>query len=217
MPLTLFDSATEGRRERQARPGNVYSGVVVNNCDLAMQGKVKVRIPSLGTEVWARLTAPGGGARSGFYNVPRPDTEVLVVFANENAEDAFLLGGLYNTQDTPPIDQPLEMQTRRVIRTGVTQAVGHEVDFDDATQTVRITTSTQQQISLEPDKIEIQTTGGTVKITFDLTQQSLTLTAPNSIELSAGVRIKLDAAFIEIGDLVKTTSTTIKGKQVMIN
>ena len=46
---------------------------------------------------------------------------------------------------------------------------------------------------------------------------TLKIAAPNSIELSAGVSIKLSAAFIEIGDLVKTTSTSIKGKMVAIN
>ncbi|MBN1657594.1 MAG: hypothetical protein JXA93_04285 [Anaerolineae bacterium] len=217
MPVTLYDSAAERRREKRPEAGNVYTGVVIDNCDLAMQGKVRVRIPSLGTEVWARITAPGGSARAGMYSVPRPDTEVLVVFANGNSEDAYLLGGLYNTQDTPPIDQPTEMMTRRVIRTGVTQAAGHEIDFDDALQSVKITTSTQQQITLDPDKVEIQTTGGSVKITLDLKQLALKITAPNSIELSAGASIKLSAASIEIGDLVKTTSTTIKGKMVTIN
>lgn len=216
MPITLYDSAND-RREKRLEAGSVYTGVVIDNCDLAMQGKVRVRIPALGLEVWARITAPGGSARSGFYSVPRPDTEVLVVFANANPEDAFLLGGLYNTQDTPPIDQPLEMQTRRVLRTGLTQAVGHEIDFDDVLQSVKITTSTQQQIALDPDKIEIQSTGGTIKITLDLKQQALTITALNSIELNAGVSIKLNAARIEIGDMVKTMTTTIKGKQVMIN
>lgn len=215
MAVTLFDSAREKKQGPEA--GNVYTGVMIDNCDLAMQGKVRVRIPALGMDVWARITSPGGGARGGLYAVPRPDTEVLVVFASNNPEDAFLLGGLYNTQDMPPIDLPTDMQTRRVLRTGVSSAVGHEVDFNDALQTVRITTSTRQQITLEPDKIEIQATGGTMRITLDLTQQSVSISAPNSIELSAGVRIKLDAAFIEIGDMVKTTTTTIKGKQVMIN
>jgi uncharacterized protein involved in type VI secretion and phage assembly len=216
MPLTLFDSAGERRRDKKPETGNVYTGVVIDNCDLAMQGKVRVRIPSLGLEVWARITTPGGSARGGFYSVPRPDAEVLVVFANDNPEDAFLLGGLYNTMDMPPIDQPLEMQTRRVLRTGVTQAVGHEVDFDDALQSVKITTSTKQQITLNPDKIEIQTTGGMITITLDLKQLAVQITAPNSIELSAGVSIKLSAPFIDVGD-VKTTMTTVKGKQVMIN
>jgi hypothetical protein len=83
-------------------------------------------------------------------------------------------------------------------------------------QSVTITTSTQQKITLDPDKIEIQTTGGTIKITMDLKQQSLTLTALNSIELSAVNSIKLSASRIEIGDSW-TQTTTILGKAVNIN
>ena len=59
MPFTIYDSG-EGR---SAKPKNVTSlapGVVMNNCDLIMQGKIQVRIPSMGVSWQARrwVTSP---------------------------------------------------------------------------------------------------------------------------------------------------------------
>ncbi|HEX8893948.1 MAG TPA: hypothetical protein VF783_11530 [Terriglobales bacterium] len=41
--------------------------------------------------------------------------------------------------------------------------MGHTVERDEALQWVEITTSTQQQITMEPTKIEISTTEGLLK------------------------------------------------------
>ena len=111
MPATLFDSSPQ--KTDQKAGTSIVSGIVANNCDLIMQGKVLVRIPSLNQEVWARLTSAGGGSGVGEFAVPPADDEVLVALSGNDPEDAFILGGLWSTRDRPPISLPTDMQTKR--------------------------------------------------------------------------------------------------------
>jgi Type VI secretion system/phage-baseplate injector OB domain len=220
MPNTLYESPSSLEKKDEKSP-SIVSGVVTNNCDLIMQGKVLVRIPSLNQEVWARLTSSGGGSGVGEFAVPPADAEVLVAMCGDAPQDAYILGGLWGTRDRPPISLPTDMQTKRLIKTGLTPATGHLLEFDDALQSVTITTSTQQTVTLDPTKIELKTSLGTVKLTLDLAQQSISIQALappplGVIELKA-TKISLQAAEIEIGNMLTTAKTTVQGATVMIN
>ena len=221
MPITLYDSASQSGKKDDRAGTSIVSGVVTNNCDLIMQGKVLVRIPSLNQEVWARLTSSGGGSGVGEFAVPPADAEVLVALSGDAPQDAYILGGLWGTRDRPPISLPTDMQTKRLIRTGLTAATGHVLEFDDAMQSVTITTSTQQSVTLDPTKIELKTSLGTVKLTLDLSTQSISIQALappplGVIELKAS-KISLQAQQIEIGNQLTTASTKIAGLKVNIN
>jgi hypothetical protein len=217
MPITLFETDTKDGKKSQKAGSSIATGTVINNCDLINQGKVLVRIPSLDQEVWARLSSPGAGSGAGMFYVPRPDDEVLVALNDNDPADAFVLGGLWNTQDSPPVG-PLEATTKRVIKTGLAAGIGHEVEFDDGPgQSISITTTTKQKIIIDPFKIELSNTAGTLKITLDNKKQSIAIEAALDIELTALKSIKLSAASIEIGDLLKTGQVVIQGKQVRIN
>jgi uncharacterized protein involved in type VI secretion and phage assembly len=220
MPITLFDSSGKRDEKKPERlESSILEGTVVNNCDPAKQGKVLVRIPSLGQEVWARLTGPGAGDDAGFFYTPNPDAEVLVGFSGNNVASAFIINGVWNTRDNPPIENGLvDVPTKRVIKTGLKAGIGHKIEFDDGLgQSITITTSTKQKIFLDKEKIELSTTGGTVTITLDLKTQKISINAPQ-IEIggSETLRLMLKAKNIEIGD-VSTLKTTVQGKMVMIN
>ena len=221
MSITLYEAGSPPPKTDDRAGTSIVSGVVTNNCDLIMQGKVLVRIPSLNQEVWARLTSSGGGSGVGEFAVPPADAEVLVALNGDAPQDAYILGGLWGTRDRPPITLPTDMQTKRLIRTGLTPATGHVLEFDDALQSVTITTSTQQTVTLDPTKIELKTSLGTVKLTLDLAQQSISIQALappplGVIELTAS-KISLQAPQIEIGHQLKTATTKIAGAQVHIN
>jgi uncharacterized protein involved in type VI secretion and phage assembly len=176
----------------------VAPGVVTNNLDLLGEGRVQVRIPSLPAfEPWARLAAIGAGSSRGFIWVPQIDDEVLVAFNQNDERDAYVLGGLWNTRDRPPLTAPTDFLIKRVIKTGMAGGVGHEIEFDDALQSIKITTSTEQKITIDPLKIELANTAGTLKITLDNTQQSISIEAVTSIELKAA-QIKLQGVNIDI-------------------
>jgi uncharacterized protein involved in type VI secretion and phage assembly len=217
MPYTLYESAAKDKKKSEKLESSILEGTVVNNCDILKQGKVLVRIPSIGQEVWARLSGPGGGSDGGMFYTPNPDTEVLVGFSGNDLESAYILNGLWNTEDSPPIDNPVtDVPTKRVIKTGLKGGIGHTLEFDDGVnQSVTITTSTKQKIVLDTEKIQLSTTGGTVSITLDLKTQKVSIQAPQ-IEIGGTktASLKLSAGKVEI---TGTATTTIKGGVVNIN
>lgn len=215
MPFTLYESGgDETKKENEVT--NIVEGTVVDDCDLVQQGKVLVRIPSLDQEVWARISSPGAGSGAGFFYNPRVDDEVLVAISGKNPVNAYIIGGMWNTKDTPPVDNPLELTTKRVIKTGLKDTPGHRIEFDDGVgQSITITTTTDQKIKLDPYTIEMTNKAGTVKITMDNKAQKITIQAVD-LELSAVKSITLKATSIEIGD-PKTVKTSIQGKLVAIN
>jgi uncharacterized protein involved in type VI secretion and phage assembly len=189
VPVTLYDSAGAQDRE-QKEPGatRVVIGTVVNNCDLIRQGKVLVRVPSLDEEIYARLTAVGGGAGAGILYVPRIGDEVVVA---ESRNDAFVLGGLWSSADGPPVDVPLEAPTKRVIKTGLQEGFGHELAFDDLRQSIEVVSSTEQRITLDPQGIEVSNAAGTLTIALDEATQTITIKGVNvTIEAAAKLTLK---------------------------
>lgn len=225
MPSEFLQASANRENNADEDKPSIVSGIVINNCDLIAQGKIQVRIPSMCQEVWARLTAIGAGSDSGFFYVPRLYDEVLVSLNQNDLTDAFVIGGVWNNRDRIPVN-PLESTHKRVIRTGMVQGVGHEVEFDDALQSITITTSLtptgQQKIKMDPTGIELSNLAGTIKITMDNTAQSITIQAANNIELKALRNIKLQAATIDIEGTVATNlksvgPCSIQGLPVKIN
>jgi uncharacterized protein involved in type VI secretion and phage assembly len=219
MPITLYESGLKEDKKSEKLKGSNLEGIVLVPCDLLRQGKALVRIPALGQEVWARLSAPGAGKDAGNFYTPREDDEVLVGFTDNDPNSAYIINSLWSTGDNPPISKnplDLDVTTKRVIRTGLKGGIGHEIEFDDGVnQSITITTSTQQKIVMDKEKIELRTIGGTAKITLDLAKQTVSIQAPQ-IEIGGTktVSLKLSASRIEIAG---KTETVITGQPVRIN
>jgi phage baseplate assembly protein gpV len=220
MPYTLYDSSPKKDEKKSERlESSILEGTVVNNCDFLAQGKVLVRIPSLGQEIVASLSGPGGGNGTGFFYNPNPDTEVLVGFSGNNVASAYILNGLWNTQDSPPVEKgPIDVPTKRVIKTGLKAGIGHTLEFDDGIeQSVTILTSTKQKILLNKERIEISTTLGTVKVLLDLKTQTVSIDAPQiKIGGDKTLSLSISAKNIQIGSAT-TIVTTVQGQKVLIN
>ncbi|MCU0515116.1 MAG: VgrG-related protein, partial [Anaerolineae bacterium] len=92
-------------------PGVVPAVITkVWNSDQATKsaGYVCVKFPWLDDKiesVWARVVFTGGGANRGIYWLPEVDDEVLVAFESGDFNRPYVLGGLYNGKDAPPIAQ----------------------------------------------------------------------------------------------------------------
>ncbi len=61
-----------------------------------------------------------------------------------------------------------------MIKTGLKGGVGHEVEFDDVKQSITIESTTKQQVTIDPTKIELTNTAGTLSITLDNKTQTVT-------------------------------------------
>jgi uncharacterized protein involved in type VI secretion and phage assembly len=199
----------------------IAPGVVTNNLDAISEGRVQVRVTSVpGLEPWARLTATGGGSGRGFVWIPQIDDEVLVAFAQNDPTCAYVIGGLWSTRDRPPLTLPTDFLIKRVIKTGVAGGPGHEVEFDDALQSITITSSTQQKITIDPLKISIENTAGTLSITLDNKSQTVSVQSALKIELKA-TQISMQGAQVDIkGGTVNIQSTgpcSVQGLPIKLN
>jgi len=199
----------------------IAPGIVTNNLDITSEGRVQVRIPSMPQmEPWARVASVGGGSSRGFVWIPQIDDEVLVAFAQNDPSGAYVLGGLWSTKDRPPLTLQTDFLTKRTMKTGLAGGLGHEVEFDDALQSIKITSSTEQKITIDPLQIKIETTGGTLSIALDTATQTLTLQSALKIELKA-TQISLEGATVEIkGSVVNIQSAgpcSVTGLPIKLN
>jgi phage baseplate assembly protein V len=152
-----------------------------------------VRLPWLpDLNPWARVAVLEAGLNRGTYFIPQIGDEVLVAFNQGDVREPFVVGSLWNGQDRPPALLPTDATTKRKIRT----RVGHEIEFDELTQTITVTNSTQQKITIDPTKIEISTVGGAASVTLN-TVGTVSIQAAVSLELKAP-KITIDGANVDI-------------------
>lgn len=199
----------------------IAPGIVTNNLDLLGQGRVQVRIPSRPSfEPWARMTAVGASGSRGFLWIPQNNDEVLVAFAENDLSSAYILGGLWSTLNRPPLSSPTDFLIKKVLKTGATDSLGHQIEFDDAQQSISIKTSTEQKITLDPKKIELTNLAGTVTISLDNTSQSVKITAANKIELQS-LQIELKATKIDMTaanfSITSTGPCSVTGLPIKLN
>lgn len=209
-------AGVDSDHEKHTRLGAGYSisaGVVKDNLNVLSEGRVRVHIPTLDAfDPWARLAAVGGGPGRGFIWVPQVDDEVLVAFNQNDARDAYILGGLWSMTKRPPITDPFTVLNRRMLKTGMKDSpLAQTVEFDDVKQSITLTTSAGQSITMGLKSIELSAPQGVMKITMDLgppPKISIQAVPAGDIELTAPTgKISLQGANVEISG---TATTTIK-------
>jgi len=163
-------------------------GVVTNNKDdEGDRGRVKVKLPTLGTDVeshWCRVVSPGAGAERGVQFLPEVDDEVLVVGSDVN--QLFVLGGLWNQKDQPPEVSSKNVAGGQVERRIIKSRTGHTLILDDSSSSAGITIVD----STGSNKIVIDTQAKSLTIEMD---GDVKVTSKGSIELKAQQDIKLEA------------------------
>jgi phage baseplate assembly protein gpV len=167
------------------RVNGVAVATVFNNIDVTSEARVQLILPWLpGFLPWARLASPMAGMLRGMFFVPQIGDEVLVVFNQGDVREPFVIGSLWNTIDRPPALLPTDAVNKRKIRT----PLGHELSFDEALQSVTLTSNTFSSVTLDPLKAELST---------PLAQ--VTVGKAGDVTIRASTRITLDAPIVEIG------------------
>ena len=214
--MSLLDVLLEP--EHPATAGRLYGlvvGVVTNNQDPDKLARVKVKFPWLSDSEeshWARLAAPMAGKDRGSFFLPEVDDEVLVAFEHGDLRFPYVLGALWNGQDTPPADNADGKNNLRLIKS----RSGHVIKLNDEDG---------------KETIEIVDKSGKNSIVIDTANNTLTITTDKDIALAAAQgTIKLEAQKIEMkssadtkieagaGMDVKASATlNVKGATVNIN
>jgi uncharacterized protein involved in type VI secretion and phage assembly len=168
--------------------------------------------------VFARLTATGAGNGTGHFHTPNIDDEVLVALVHSDPIDAYIIGGMWSTKIEPPVNPgPIDVPSKRIIRTGLNANVGHEIEFDDLKQSITITSSppgAEQKIKMDPKGIVLENQTGTVKISMSNVTQIISVEALTGIELKSKGFIKLEGTMIS---MEATGPCIVSGKPVKIN
>jgi phage baseplate assembly protein V len=176
----------------------VAIGIVSNINDPDGLGRVKVVLPWMADVVetdWARVATPMAGKETGIYFRPDVNDEVLIAFEHGNPEMPYVLGGLWNGKDKPPVsDQDSSNNVRLIKSRG-----GSTIKFSDVK---------------DDAQIQIIDSSGKNTIVIKASDNSITITAGGNITIQAGDKGKLTLSGNSI-EITAKSSVTIEAEQAM--
>lgn len=198
---------------RTSVPG-VVIGVVTDNNDPDKLGRVKVKFPWMADEAeshWARVARPGAGKNHGFLWFPESKEEVLVAFLHGDIRNPYVIGSLWNGQDTPPsaLMDGLVDSDGKVLRHAIATPSGHKVVFYDDDKSDGISLITKD------NKISIKLDVKNKKLFLDCDGAALEISTSGDLKLKADGAVKIEAG--STLDLKANGAMTIKGSTVGIN
>jgi len=214
MSHSLFDLLSPAGHHESGRIYGVVVGIVTNNKDPDGMGRVKVKFPWLSDQDeswWARIATMMAGSGRGSYFLPEVNDEVMIAFEHGDVRFPYVLGALWNGQDSPPTTNSDGQNNIRVIKS----RSGHIVRLDDTNGNEKIevidkTGSNSITIQSSDNSITI-TANGTVKIVG----QSIEITSQTDIKVQANTSINVNANTTM--DIESSAPMTIKGAIVSIN
>lgn len=185
----------------------VANAVVIDNIDLLGEARVQISLPwAPGYLPWARVATAMAGMMRGTYFLPQIGDEVLVAFNQGDIREPFIIGALWNTIDRPPSLLPTDPINKRMIRT----PLGQEIVFDDLLQSVSITNSTQQSLTLGIATASLE--AGTFP---PPSKSSVSMDALGNVTITGALSITLKAPSIQLNgatiQIVGTTSAVLNG------
>ncbi len=173
--------ATKGSHRAAGPP--IYGLVVGQVTDIADPDgmfRVKVALPWLSDDYeswWARVAQPGAGDGRGMAWLPEIGDEVLVAFGHGDVRAPYVIGGLYNGVDAPPLgDQLIDSSAGQVVRRAFVSRTGHRMVLcdDDGGPQVLIATGDDH-----------------LKVTLDAAQTSITIDSSGSVTISGGSQVQI--------------------------
>jgi len=203
------------------RPGQtLLVGIVTDNEDPEGMGRVKVKFPTLTEDHnsnWARVVSMGAANSRGFDCLPEIDDEVLVAFEHGDIHRPYILGGVWNGEDTPPNSVQNNVQNGKVRLRTIKTRVGHQIQFIEedkgGSQTgIRIDTKKGHQVYLNDSdgSILISSTGDMTieaKGHMDIKARSIKMNSTTKIDIDANATIDVNAKGI----------VTVKGSLIKLN
>jgi uncharacterized protein involved in type VI secretion and phage assembly len=198
----------------------VYPALVRDVKDPDGQGRVKIGLPwspdSDGAtfEVWARLATMMAGSNRGSWFVPDKDDEVLVCFEAGDPSRPYVVGALWNGQDSPPEQMDGSGQNdKKVLRS----RNGVKITLDDASGQEKLILETPggQKVTLQdgPGSIEAaDSNGNSVK----LESSGVTVTASAKVTINASTA-ELNAGSLTVNAGMSRFSGVVNADTVITN
>ncbi len=191
-------------------PGGLFYGVypaLVSELGTGdHQGWVKVRLPwspdsgSAAYEVWARMAVLMAGPDRGTWFIPDPGDEVLIAFQGGDPAHPFVVGGLWNGQDSPP--EQMDGAGENNLKT-ICSRTGIRITMDDTQGAVKLTIETPggQRITLDDGGMNVlieDSNGNSIK----LQASGITITAAAQVEVNASM-VQVNAGMSRFSGVVQ--------------
>lgn len=200
--MDLFDQSE--RAVQRNRLYGVYPALVADINDPDGQGRVKIRLPWLpddggGFSVWARIATLMAGKDRGSWFIPDVDDEVLVAFEGGDPRRPYVVGALWNGQDTPP--ETMDGAGNNFIKS-ITSRNGVKITLDDndGQEKMILETPGGQKLTLQdgPGKVEIVDSNG----------NSITLES-SGISVVASAKVTVRASTVEVNASMVTVNAAM--------
>ncbi len=198
----------------------VYSAIVTDIVDPDGQGRIKIKLPwspdddGSAYETWARIATMMAGANRGSWFVPDVDDEVLVAFNAGNPRHPYVLGALWNGQDSPPeaMDSAGNNYPKTIrSRNGVTVTL----DDTDGTESLTLKTPGGQQVVLKdgPGSIQIQDSNGN---SVKLETTGITVNASAKVTINGSI-VEISAGSVTVNAGMSRFSGVVQADTVISN
>ncbi len=214
----LFDEL-ESAVERKRLYG-VYPALVTDIKDPDGQGRVKIKLPwspdnsGGGYEAWARLALLMAGNNRGTWFIPDQNDEVLVAFAGGDPRHPFVIGTLWNGQDTPPESMDgAGNNFKKTIRSR--NGVKITLDDSDGRESLTLETPAGQKATLKdgPGAVEIQDSNGN---SIKLEASGITVRAAAKVTVQAAT-VEVNAGMVNVNAGMSKFSGVVKADTVITN
>ena len=199
----------------------VYPALVSDVVDPDGLGRVKVRLPwspdaGHGVyEAWARLATLMAGRDHGSWFIPDVDDEVLVSFEAGDPRRPYVVGALWNGQDSPP--ESMDAAGRNQIKS-ITTRNGVRVTFDDTDgrEALIMETPGGQTIVLQdgPGSIEIRDANGN-SVTMETA--GITVNAAAKVTINAGATVEVTAGMVTVNAGMARFSGVVQAPTLIAN
>jgi uncharacterized protein involved in type VI secretion and phage assembly len=198
----------------------VHPALVTDIKDPDNQGRVKIKLPwlpdSAGAtcELWARLATFMAGNNRGAWFIPDVDDEVLVAFEAGELRRPYVIGALWNGQDSAPESMDGGGQNnKKVLRS----RNGVKVTLDDQSGQEQLIMETPggQKITLKdgPGSVQIEDSNGN---SVKLESAGITITASAKVTVNASI-VEVSASMVKVDAGMSKFSGVVKADTVICN
>ncbi|KNY25326.1 phage baseplate assembly protein V [Pseudobacteroides cellulosolvens] len=194
--INCFDKETNSNHVNSRILG-VSIGVVTNNKDPEKLGRVKLKLPLRECQNetnWARVATLMAGKEMGCFFLPEVGDEVLVAFNEGDVSQPFVIGGLWNSKEIPPLTNDDGKNNIRKIKS----RNGNELilNDDEGKESIQIKTKAGQDITMEDaanGKITVKDKSGNNLVEIDGGNNKITVKANMKLDLlTGGCKINMD-------------------------
>ncbi|MBA4181543.1 MAG: hypothetical protein C0506_13215 [Anaerolinea sp.] len=180
--------------------GGVAIGVVTNVEDPDKMGRVKLKFPWMDDKLetwWARMATPMTGKDRGIQFMPEVNDEVLVAFDRGDRGRPYVLGGLWNGKDAPPLAPSDFYANGKIVKQQIKTSTGHLIEFSEAQgkEHVSVTTAGKHELNLDDgaQKIVVKSKGGHLVEIDDNGTGKITIKSGGDVTVEAGGKVTVNA------------------------